>query len=368
MNKLIIFSLFSLFLVQLNARSTNYRLLIGTYTSTGKSEGIYSYKINVEKGVFEKQSVAKEMKNPSFLALSADKKLLYVVGESDKASRAGAFAFNPKEATFRFINSSETKSKGPCYISASNKHVFTANYGGGSISVFGRQPDGSLSELQQLIIHTGSSIHPERQTKPYVHQVLLTPDKKFLIANDLGTDKVTVYRYNENATTQILIAHDSVKVKLGSGPRHMTISKNGKFAYLMQEVDGTVTAFSLKDGKLTILQETSVITPESGDEARAADIHLSPDGKFVYATNRGTASNITCFAVGKDGKLTFVQQISTGGVGPRNFNLTPDGKYVFVANQNSDNIVIFQRDKKTGELKNTGKMMQVGAPVCLVFY
>jgi len=111
-----------------------------------------------------------------------------------------------------------------------------------------------------------------------------------------------------------------------------------------------------------------VITPESGDEARAADIHLSPDGKFLYATNRGTASNITCFSVAKDGKLTLVQQISTGGVGPRNFNLTPDGKYVFVANQNSDNIVVFQRDNKTGKLKNTGKMMEVGAPVCLVFY
>ncbi|MEA4936384.1 MAG: lactonase family protein [Paludibacter sp.] len=368
MKRILILSLFSIIFIQFHAQSTEYRLLIGTYTSNGKSEGIYSYKINVERGIFEKQSVAKEIKNPSFLALTADKKFLYVVGESDKASRAGAFAFNPKDATFRFINSSETKSKGPCYISASNKHVFTANYGGGSISVFGRQSDGALSELQQLIVHTGSSIHPERQTKPYVHQVLLTPDKKYLIANDLGTDIVTVYRYDENATTQVLTPHDSIKVKLGSGPRHMAISKDGKFAYLMQEVDGTVTAFSLKNGKLTILQETTVITPQSGDEARAADIHLSPDGKFVYATNRGTASNITCFAVGKDGKLTFVQQISSGGVGPRNFNLTPDGKYVFVANQNSDNIVVFQRDKKTGALTNTGKMMQVGAPVCLVFY
>jgi len=368
MNRLMIFSLFSLFTMQLSAVEPTYRLLIGTYTSTGKSEGVYSYKINVEEGVFTKQSVAKEMKNPSFLALSADKKLLYVVGESDKASRAGAFAFDAKEATFRFINSSETKSKGPCYISASEKHVFTANYGGGSISVFGRQADGALTELQQLVIHTGSSINPERQTKSYVHQVLLTPDKKFLIANDLGTDKVMVYRYNEKTSTQILTPHDSILVKLGSGPRHMSISKNGKYAYLMQEIDGTVTVFSLKNGKLTILQETTVITPESGDEARAADIHLSPDGKFLYATNRGTASNITCFSVAKDGKLTLVQQISTGGVGPRNFNLTPDGKYVFVANQNSDNIVVFQRDNKTGKLKNTGKMMEVGAPVCLVFY
>lgn len=368
MKRILILSLFSIIFIQFHAQSTEYRLLIGTYTSNGKSEGIYSYKINVERGIFEKQSVAKEMKNPSFLALTADKKYLYAVGESDKASRAGAFAFNSKNATFRFINSSETKSKGPCYISASNKHVFTANYGGGSISVFGRQPDGALSELQQLIVHTGSSINPERQTRPYVHQVLLTPDKKYLFANDLGTDFVTVYRYDENSTTQVLIPHDSIKVKLGSGPRHMAISKDGKFAYLMQEVDGTVTAFSLKKGKLTIIQETTVITPQSGDEARAADIHLSPDGKFVYATNRGTASNITCFAVGKDGKLTFVQQISTGGIGPRNFNLTPDGKYVFVANQNSDNIVVFQRDNKTGTLTNTGKIISVGAPVCLVFY
>ena len=368
MKQILILSLLSLVLIQFHAHSTDYRLLIGTYTSSGKSEGIYSYKINVEEGVFTKQSVAKEMKNPSFLALSADKRLLYVVGESDKASRAGAFAFDTKEGTFRFINSSETKSKGPCYISASDKHVFTANYGGGSISVFGRQADGALSELQQLILHAGSSINPKRQTKSYVHQVLLTPDRKFLIANDLGTDKVMVYRYNQKASTQILTPHDSIQVKLGSGPRHMVISKNGKYAYLMQEIDGTVTVFSLKNGKLTILQETTVITPQSGTTAGAADIHLSPDGKFLYATNRGTANDITCFSVGKRGKLTFVQQISTGGTGPRNFNLTPDGKYVFVANQNSDNIVIFQRDKKTGQLTNTEKKIQVGAPVCLIFY
>ena len=356
-----------LFVFQLVADDGRCRLLVGTYTNTKISEGIYSYEIDVEKGVFNQKQVAKELVNPSFLALTSDKKYVYAISESGTESKAGAFAFDAESGSFRFLNSAFTGGKGPCHVAVTDKHVVTANYSGGSISVFRRNTDGSLSDLIQLLQHTGSSIHPKRQTKPYAHQVVFTPDQKFLLSCDLGTDKVMVYRYDADGQTQPFTVFDSIGVKAGSGPRHLTISKNGKYVYLLQEIDGTVSVMTLKKGKLKIIQETSVVI-KADVETGAADIHLSPDGKFLYASNRGTANDITCFAVEKSGKLSFVQQVSTGGVGPRNFALTPDGKYLFVGNQRTDNIVVFKRDLKTGKLADIGKSFSIGAPVCLLFY
>jgi len=355
-------------ITSLSAQNNFYRLLVGTYTNTGKSEGIYSYDIDMQHGIFTRKSVAKELNNPSFLTLTPDKKFIYAISESNTGSKAGAFGFDVETGLFTFLNTSETHGSGPCYVSVTKQHVIAANYEGGSISVFGRNANGSLSDVLQVIQHSGSSIDPKRQTKPYVHQVLFTPDEKYLVVNDLGTDKVTVYQYDKNqVSNNILIPYDSITVKKGSGPRQSTFDKSGKYIYLLQEIDGTVTVMNMNNGRLQVIQETSVVV-KAGIETGAADIHLSPDGKFLYATNRGTANDITCFSVAKDGKLTFKQQVSTGGVGPRNFSITPDGNYIFVGNQKTDNIVIFNRDCKTGLLTNSGKQIELGAPVCLLFY
>lgn len=218
-----------------------------------------------------------------------------------------------------------------------------------------------------MIQHVGSSIDTNRQTSPHVHQTIFSPDGKYLVVNDLGTDKVTIYRYDKTGTINTLIPHDSLSVKPGSGPRHVTFSKDGKRVYLLQEIDGTLTVMAMKNGKLRILQETSVVR-KANIESGAADIHLSPDGKFLYATNRGTANDISCFAVKKDGTLIYKSQVSTEGIGPRNFAISPDGKYVFVANQRTDNIVIYKRDANTGMLTKTGQQINVGSPVCLIFF
>ena len=188
-----------------------------------------------------------------------------------------------------------------------------------------------------------------------------------MLANDLGTDKVTVYQYKPNAAANILVPFDTLSIKPGSGPRHSAFSKDGKIVYLLQEIDGTVSVLRMQNGKLSLIQESSVIK-NNKVVIRAADIHLSPDGKYLYATNRGTANDITCFSVAKDGKITFLQQISTEGVGPRNFAITLDGQYVFVAHEKSNTIVIFKRDMLTGLLSHTGKKIEVGSPVCLLFY
>jgi len=367
MKRTILFIMISSLSLPFFAQKSNYRLLIGTYTNTGKSEGIYSYDVDLAQGVFTQKSLVKGISNPSYLAISSDKKFVYSVDESSKGSAANAFTFDENTGKLTLINSSLTNGANPCFISVTDKHVITANYTGGSISVFGRDVDGSLTKLQQLIQHTGGSIDPKRQKEPHVHQVIFTLDKKYLVANDLGTDKVTVYKYNPNGTSNILIPYDSISVKAGSGPRHITFSKDGKRAYLLQEMDGTVSVLEIKSGKLKLLQETSVVK-KKGLETGAADIHLSPDGKFLYASNRGTNNDISCFAVKPDGTVRFVTQVSTGGNGPRNFAITPDGNYLLVANQKSDNVVVFKRDKKTGRLSDTGKRLEVGAPVCLVFY
>ena len=367
MKKSILVFLVSLLLVSISAQNNTYRLLIGTYTNPGKSQGIYSYQIDMNKGVFTQKSVTSGVQNPSFLLITPDKKFVYSVSESPEGSSANAFTFNENTGKLTFINSSLTKSDGPCYISATTNHVFTSNYGGGSISVFGKKADGSLTGVLQVLQHVGKSINADRQNEPHVHQVLVTPDQKYVVANDLGTDNVTVYQYNPGGGTNVLTPVDTLSVKPGSGPRHSAFSRDGKKIYLLQEIDGTISVLGMKNGTLSLIQETSIIKNDKV-VVRAADIHLSPDEKYLYATNRGTANDITCFSVAKDGRLTFKQQVSTLGDGPRNFSITPDGQFVFIAHQNTNNIVIFKRDLLSGLLSDTGKQIEVGAPVCLLFY
>jgi len=367
MKKIISVFIVSLFLFPVFAQNSKYRLLIGTYTQPGKSKGIYSYDIDLKNNVFSQKSVTSGVQNPSFLTITSDKKFVYSVSESTEGSSSNAFSFDVKTGMLRFLNSSLTKSDGPCFISATDKHVFTANYGGGSISVFGIKENGKLTDVMQVIQHIGKSSNTERQNEPHVHQVLVTPDKKYVVANDLGTDMVTVYKYNPTATSKVLVPFDTLTVKPGSGPRHSVFRKDGKKLYLLQEIDGSLSVLEMKNGKLHLIQETSIIK-DLKVVIRAADIHLSPDEKFLYATNRGTANDISCFKVLADGKLVFQQIIPTGGSSPRNFAITPDGQYVFIANQDTDNIIIFKRNIQTGFLTNTGKHIEVGAPVCLLFY
>jgi len=349
------------------AQQGKYRLIVGTYTNTGKSQGIYLYDVDIKTATSTKAFLMAGIVNPSYLALTADKKFVYAVSEDGSNSLANAFSFDEKNSSLNFLNSISTLGSDPCYISVTKKHVFTANYSSGSISVFGRGTDGTLTELVQQIQHTGKGPNSERQKEPHVHQTILSPDGNYLISNDLGTDQVTVYSYSPKAVLGVLTPWDTLKVKPGSGPRHLIFSKNGKKIYLLHELDGTLSVVAVKNGKLSLIQETT-IRSKGEIKASAADIHLSPDGKFLYATNRAPANTITCFSVAKNGQLTLVQQIQSGGDGPRNFSMTPDGKYLFIGNQNSDNVAIFKRDIQKGLLSDTHQRIGVPVPVCLIFY
>jgi 6-phosphogluconolactonase len=348
-------------------QQNNYTLLIGTYTAPGKSEGIYVFDFDPQTGEATRKSVAKGVENPSYLNLSADKKFVYSVNETGETSAASAFSYDGLSQQLTFINKLATEGADPCYIISDDKYVITANYSGGSISVFSIAPDGSLGKLVQRIEHEGGSINKERQEGSHVHMVQFTPDGKYLIVNDLGTDKVYLYQYNKVDTNLVLTAYKSVQVTLGAGPRHLTFSADGRFAYLLHELDGGITVFAYNNGSLTRLQEISMNEADFSGENGGADIHLSSDGRFLYASNRGSENEIGIFTVEKDGLLRKKGTVSTLGKGPRNFTIDPSGKYLLVGNKQSDEVVIFERNVETGDLRDTGKRIAVGAPACLLF-
>lgn len=363
-------SLLSILLLGFNvsAQKANYNLLIGTYTSTGKSEGIYNYNFNTYSGVTRLKTVTKGINNPSYLALSPDKKFVYSVSEFGEKSGVAAYAYNRYAGKLTPLNSKESHGADPCYVTADQKHVIIANYSGGSIAVYGRNADGSLTDAKQVLQHTGKSIDTQkRQESAHVHMVQFTPDKKYLISNDLGEDLTYIYNYNPAAERNVLSIKTVVKTNAGTGPRHITFSPNGKFAYLVHEFNGKISAFSYANGNLKLIQEIATSPADFKGKIDAADIHVSPDGKFLYSSNRGDANTINVFSILPTGKLVSVSSVKSLGKGPRNFVIDPSGKFLLVGNQMSNEVVIFKRNKITGALTDSGKRIAVGAPVCLLF-
>jgi len=348
------------------AQKNTYNLIVGTYTKPGKSEGIYVYRFNASTGDFEYKTVVKGVINPSFLALSKDHKRVYAITETPEGGTLNAYRFDGGKSELTFLASSENK-PGACHVAVNDRHAFTASYGKGSLSAFGiTQPGGAPTAMKQLIQHTGSGID-KRQQSAHAHQVQFTPDGKYLTCTDLGEDKVYLYSYHPEQKEEILKVHQVVQTTPGSGPRHLTFSPNGKFAYLAQEFTGIVVAYSYKDGNLKKIQEIGTTPVGFDGKIDAADIHVTADGKFLYESNRGDTNTLTAFSIAADGELTFVETVSTQGKGPRNFAIDPTDRYVLVGHQYTNDIVIFERNKKTGTLKDTGKRIDVGAPVCLVF-
>ena len=346
----------------------NFNLVVGTYTAPGKSEGIYTYDFDVITGNTSLKNIAKGIPNPSYLAISPDKKYAYAVNETGDKSAVTAFKYDSKSGSLTFLNKVDSHGADPCFIIVDDQNVLVANYSGGSLAVFSRNADGSLSEAVQVIKHTGKSIDPKgRQESAHVHMVKFTPDHKYLVVNDLGEDNTYIYNYNPTGKDQTLTEKSVIKTNAGTGPRHIVFSPNGKFAYLVHEFNGSITAFSYKNGELTKLQEIGTTAKDFNGAVDAADIHVSDDGKFLYETNRGDANSISTFAILPTGKLQFIETLSTLGKGPRNFTIDPSGKFLLVAHQYTNNVVIFNRDIKTGKLTDSGKRIDVGAPVCLVF-
>jgi 6-phosphogluconolactonase len=343
-----------------------YNLIIGTYTQPGKSEGIYVYTFNPATGELKAKSKATGVKNPSFVTISHDRKHVYAANETSDGT-VSAFSFDSKSGELKFLNSAPSGGNGPCYVSTDDrgKFVFVGNYGGGTLSAIPIKSDGSLGTHVQTITHEGKSVK-SNQEKPHVHAAVLSKDDRFLYVPDLGTDKVNIYSVNYSKEDP-LSAVTFASVEPGSGPRHFTFDPSGRNAYLIQEMTGVVTAYTHQSGKLITKQ--SLALPPSGFSGKvdAADIHVSPDGKFLYASLRGDLNEIVIMSIDHTGLLTYTGRQSTLGKTPRNFAIDPTGNFLLVANQNSDDIIVFKRDQKTGALHPTETKLSVGAPVCLLF-
>ncbi|MEP6713115.1 MAG: lactonase family protein, partial [Ferruginibacter sp.] len=357
-----------LFVAALSAKAQNNYLLIGTYTS-GKSEGIYVYNFNSSTGNFSYASKIKSV-NPSYLAVSPNQRYVYAVNEegNTKGGHVTAYRFNRNAGELTMINQQPSQGDDPCYVAVdkTGKWVTAGNYTGGSISVLPVMANGGVGEIATHIQHTGSSTNSERQEKAHVHCTYFSKDNRFLFVPDLGIDKIMIYSFNEKNGNLKPASQAFVKAKDGSGPRHIDFTPNNKYAYLMQELTGIVVAYKYSNGKLIAMQSIYAAPGDFKGTMGSADIHVSPDGKFLYCSNRGESNTITIFKINPaDGKLKLVGQQPTLGLTPRNFNFDPSGNFILVANQNSDNIIIFKRNKQTGLLTDTGKKIEVGNPVCI---
>lgn len=344
-------------------------LIVGTYTG-GKSEGIYVYTFNSADGSSKEISHVKTS-NPSFLTISPDKKYVYAVHENAQGGNGGeisAFSFDNEKGELTYINQQKTGGDHPCYVATDNtgKWIFAGNYSSGSLSVLPVKADGSLGEATSHIQHTGSGANKERQEKPHVHCTIISPDNKWLYVPDLGIDKVMIYAFDASTGKLTPGPQEFAPSQPGSGPRHLTFHPNGKYAYLVEELTGHVVTYQIQNGRLKLWQRTSTLPRGQKGFAGSADIHVSPDGKFLYASNRGDFNNIAIFKIdAKTGRVYVAGFQSTLGKAPRNFNFDPSGNYLLVGNQENDEIVIFRRNLKTGLLTDTGKRIAVGKPVCL---
>ncbi|WP_214072881.1 lactonase family protein [Mucilaginibacter sp. dw_454] len=346
-----------------------FDLLIGTYTGNdaNASKGIYVYRFYAERGETAYLNEV-ETDNPSFLTPTEDGQFVYAVNENNADGTGGvsAFKFDKKTGVLTPINKQKTKGS-PAHISVdkAQKNVFVSNYGGGNLQVFPLNKDGSLGEANQTIQDVGKGPDLARQNEPHVHSAFLSPDEKYLVVSDLGLDKINFYRYKASKVPALTPADvPFIATAPGSGPRHTTFSADGKFMYNVQEMKATVTAYTYDNGKAKEIQTIDMMPGNFSGTNGAADIHISPDGRYLYATNRGTANLLVIFAVDQvTGKLSPVGSYSTEGENPRNFMIDPTGNYLLIGTTNRINI--FRIEKATGKLRELRAPIKVSKAVCL---
>lgn len=377
----LIFSIFAILLISLigcNQRTdtgsqpgddSDYYLFVGTYTGEG-SEGIYLYEFNSDDGSITPVDTVKGVANPSYLTLSPDHSFLYAVNEETDSTEASvsAFSFDKNSAEITFLNKQSSRGGAPCYVSTdqTGNAVFVGNYLGGSLAMFPVKDDGSLAESITAIVHEGSSINERRQNSPHVHCTIISPDNRMLFVTDLGTDTVTGYVFDSNSLTLQNEPSIVFETEPGAGPRHLTFHPNGEYAYLVNELNGTVVSFSYDGESLEELQTISTLPENYEGRFSGADIHVSADGRFLYASNREDLNNIVIYSIDQDsGLLKKVGEQSSGGAHPRNFMIDPTGNYLLVANRNTDNIVVFERDRESGLITPSGTEINVSQPVSL---
>jgi 6-phosphogluconolactonase len=353
-------------------------MYVGTYTQA-PSKGIYAYRFQSATGKVTPMGtagLAAETENPSFLAVHPNQRFLYAVNEISRyegreAGSVSAFSIDRASGTLTLLNRVSSRGGGPCHVSVdrSGKWLFTANYGGGSVAAFPLQDDGRLGEASAFFQHAGASVNKARQSGPHAHDVVVSPDNRFVLAADLGLDRVFTYRLDAAAGGLAPAEPRFAAISPGSGPRHLAFRPDGRFAYVLNEMKSGVVAFRYDAGRGTLaeLQTLSTLPEGFSGDSSGAEIVMHPGGRFLYASNRGHDS-IAIFRIDAvKGTLTSVDRVSTQGKTPRSFAIDPSGRFLVAANQNSGTLVIFRIDQQTGRLAPTETALQVPSPVSIVF-
>ncbi len=365
------------------ASADDYQLLVGSYTA-GQSQGIYRLNFDSVTGQIDAKPLqVVKSENPSWLTLSKDQRHLFVVnengpGQTDPVGCVSSYAIDPKTHELSLINQVQSLGNEPTHSSlgVEASHLFVSNYSvsedpGGTLAVLPVDADGKLKPVVQMSSHPSSRVNPERQMSAHVHSTVSSPDGKYVFSNDLGADKIFAYRFDPKANPELpLIAATPASVQLppGSGPRHLLFSADGKHAWLTMEMSAQVAVFDYKDGQLKQTQMVELATGQPVSDKAAAALHASRDGKFLYVSNRGTANQLLVFSIDPaSGHLKELQRRSVEGDHPREFSLDPSGKFLLIANQKSNQIVVVERDSKTGLLGKTVQKLPMDAPSDLKF-
>lgn len=354
-----------------------YHAYFGTYTGA-KSKGIYRARLDSKSGALGQAELVAETPSPSFLAIDPKEKYLYAVNEVNKfdgksAGSVSAFTLDRKSGALKFLNVQSSGGADPCHIIVDGKghHVLVANYTGGSVAAYPIGRDGSLDAASSFVQHTGSSVSKPRQDAPHAHGIYLDAANRFAYVPDLGLDRILIYRFDSNAGTLTPANPAFTAVAPASGPRHFALHPSRPFAYVINEMNCTLTSFQRdeKGGALTTTETLSTLPPGEAYKGAysTAELIFHPSGKFLYGSNRGHDTIAVYSVDGKSGRLSYVENTHTQGKTPRSFGIDPTGRWFLAANQSSDSVVVFRIDPKNGRLTSTGNSITVGQPVSVVF-
>jgi len=355
------------------AMASPVRFYLGTYTNNPLSRGIYTGTLETSTGRLGPIELAATALSPSFVALAPGGKFLYACTAANGGSIA---AFRVRADGKLTPLNEEAADKGTCHVSvdATGRNVFAANYGAGSAACFQTRPDGSLSGRTALVPFSGSGPNPQRQTHPFIHSMYIAPGNHFVYACDLGTDNIRLFNFDSANGTLTAASAPAGRVPPGSGPRHLALSADGRFAYVNGEMGMNVTAFARnpETSRLTALQTLSTLPPgEDTNGMTSAEIFCHPSGKWLYVSNRDVASrdrdSIAVYAIGADGKLTWQQDARVPVKVPRGFGIDPTGQWLIVGGQQDHKIAVLKIDGATGQLAVTDQSATVGSPICVIF-
>lgn len=354
---------------------SDYLVYVGTYSQDG-SEGIYVQHFDAKTGSLTPISTHGEIENPSFLDISPDCRFLYAVGEVGQVDgrpggAVGAFAIDQQSGSLKHLNTESTVGPGPCHVSVdgSGKYVLVANYGGGSVAILPTRDDGSLGEASDFIQHEGSSVNPNRQKEPHAHSIMVAPSNTHAFAPDLGMDKIMIYKIDHGSGKLVSNEQPFAAVDPGEGPRHFDFHPDGRYAYVINEIGNTIVSYDYdaESGRLAATGSVPTLPADFDGTSHTADIHVHPNGKFVYGSNRGHDSIVICAIDAATGTLTVLGHEKTGGKNPRNFAIDPTGSYLLAANQDTGDIFTFAINGDTGALTKTEHVAKVPRPVCVKF-